>query len=55
MYQTTDSILSTAFIYIVEHLGDSRTLLELFLNLILSCSEATRFWVFHSNDQEDDA
>ncbi|EAR84404.1 calponin-like domain protein (macronuclear) [Tetrahymena thermophila SB210] len=44
-------ILSTSFIYIVEHLGESKILLELFLNLILNCSEPTRNWVLHSDEE----
>ncbi len=40
---TSDMILSTTFIYIVEHLGESKTLLELFLNLILGCNDETRY------------
>lgn len=35
---SSDMILSTTFIYIVELLGESKTLLELFLNLILMCN-----------------
>jgi hypothetical protein len=39
---SSDMILSTTFIYIVEHLGESKTLLELFINLILGCNDETR-------------
>lgn len=44
-------ILSTSFIYIVEHLGECKVLLDLFLNLILNCSASTRYWVLHSDEE----
>ena len=50
---TSDMILSTTFIYIVEHLGESKTLLELFLNLILGCNDETRQWVLYSENEQN--
>jgi hypothetical protein len=47
---SSDMILSTTFIYIVELLGDSRTLLDLFVKLILTCEEDYRTWVLHSEE-----
>jgi hypothetical protein len=41
-------ILSTTLIYIVDLLGESRILLELFTKLILEVNNEIRQWVLYS-------
>lgn len=41
----SDMIITITFINIVEHLSESKVLLELFLKLILQCNYQTRNWV----------
>lgn len=47
-------LLSTTLIYIVDLLGDSRILLELFTKLILEVNNDLRQWVLYSGLKDTD-
>jgi hypothetical protein len=47
-------LLSTILIYIVDLLGDSKILLELFTRKILEVAPEMRYWVLYGDDPEED-
>jgi hypothetical protein len=48
-------LLSTTLIYIVELLGDSKVMLELFVKIILEVGVDLRNWVLYGGlDEEED-
>ena len=49
---SSEMVLKITFIYIVELLGESKTLIDLFVNLIITCPDNTRKWILYSNNEE---
>lgn len=50
----SEFIVRTTFINIADLLGESKTLIELFVHLLLVCSAETRKWVLYSEGQDFD-
>lgn len=47
-------LVNTALIYIVDLLGDSKILLELFVKIILEVPYELRIWALFSEESPDD-
>jgi hypothetical protein len=50
---SSDMIRSTTLIYIVDLLGDSKVLLNLFTRILLDVDSELRYWVLYGEEEEE--
>ena len=49
---SNEIVVNSAFIYMVDLLGESRILMKEFVRLFYLCSLETRHWILNSNEEE---